>query len=87
VQVVTDFLGLGTFMPRHAKPYADLRGAILAAATAYKAEVEAGTFPGAAQSSRMDDAVLDEVLGNSPDDRTAAGQPGTGAGIPLDRDL
>jgi hypothetical protein len=35
----------------------------------------------------MDDAVLDEVLGNSPDDRTAAGQPGTGAGIPLDRDL
>ena len=77
VQVVTDFLGLGTFMPRHAKPYADLRGAILAAATAYKAEVEAGTFPGAAQSSRMDDAVLDEVLGNSPDDRTAAGQPGT----------
>ena len=87
VQVVTDFLGLGTFMPRHAKPYADMRGAILAAATAYKAEVEAGTFPGAAQSSRMDDAVLDEVLGNSPDDRTTAGQPGTGAGIPLDRDL
>jgi 3-methyl-2-oxobutanoate hydroxymethyltransferase len=87
VQVVTDFLGLGTFMPRHAKPYADLRGTILAAATAYKAEVEAGTFPGAAQSSRMDDVVLDEVLGNSPDDRTAAGQPGTGAGIPLDRDL
>ena len=86
-QVLTDFLGLGTFMPRHAKPYADLRGTILAAATAYKAEVEAGTFPGAAQSSRMDDAVLDEVLGNSPDDRTAAGQPGTGAGIPLDRDL
>ena len=87
VQVVTDFLGLGTFMPRHAKPYADLRGTILAAATAYKAEVEAGTFPGAAQSSRMDDAVLDEVLGNSSDDRTDAGRPGTGAGIPLDRDL
>ena len=87
VQVVTDFLGLGTFMPRHAKPYADLRGAILAAATAYKAEVEAGTFPGAAQSSRMDDAVLDEVLGNGPDDRTAAGRSDIGAGIPLDRDL
>lgn len=87
VQVVTDFLGLGTFMPRHAKPYADLRGAILAAATAYKAEVEAGTFPGAAQSSRMDDAILDEVLGNGPDDRTAAGRSDIGAGIPLDRDL
>ena len=87
VQVVTDFLGLGTFMPRHAKPYADLRGTILAAATAYKAEVEAGTFPGAAQSSRMDDAVLDEVLGHSPDDRTGEGTQRIEAGIPLDRDL
>ncbi len=87
VQVVTDFLGLGSFRPRHAKAYADLRGTILAAAAAYRAEVEAGTFPTAAQSSRMDDAVLDEVLGRSPDDRTAT-EPGVaGAGIPLDRDL
>ena len=84
---MTDFLGLGSFRPRHAKAYADLRGTILAAAAAYRAEVEAGTFPTAAQSSRMDDAVLDEVLGRSPDDRTAT-EPGVaGAGIPLDRDL
>jgi 3-methyl-2-oxobutanoate hydroxymethyltransferase len=87
VQVVTDFLGLGTFIPRHAKPYADVRGVILAAAAAYRAEVEAGTFPGAAQATRMDDAILDEVLGNAPDDRSADGAQSGEAGIPLDRDL
>jgi 3-methyl-2-oxobutanoate hydroxymethyltransferase len=87
VQVVTDFLGLGSFLPRHAKPYADLRGVILAAAAAYRAEVEAGTFPGAAQATRMDDAILDEVLGHAPDDRTVQGPQRIDAGIPLDRDL
>ena len=87
VQVVTDFLGLGTFMPRHAKAYADMRAVILAAAAAYRSEVEAGTFPGAAQSSRMDDAILDEVLGHAPDDRTVEGSQRIEAGIPLDRDL
>ncbi len=87
VQVVTDFLGLGTFMPRHAKAYADLRATILAAAAAYRGEVEAGTFPAAAQSSRMDDAILDEVLGHAPDDRRVEGAPRAEAGIPLDRDL
>ena len=46
VQVVTDLLGLGDFIPRHAKPYADLRGTILAAARAYADEVVAGHVPG-----------------------------------------
>jgi len=87
VQVVTDFLGLGSFLPRHAKPYADLRGTILAAAATYRAEVDAGTFPGAAQSTRMDDAILDEVLGHTSDDRTVEGPQRIDAGIPLDRDL
>jgi len=87
VQVVTDFLGLGSFLPRHAKPYADLRGTILAAAATYRAEVDAGTFPGAAQSTRMDDAILDEVLGHTSDDRTVQGPQQIDAGIPLDRDL
>jgi 3-methyl-2-oxobutanoate hydroxymethyltransferase len=87
VQVVTDFLGLGTFMPRHAKPYADLRGTILAAAATYRAEVDAGTFPEPAQSTRMDDAILDEVLGHTSDDRTVQGPQQIDAGIPLDRDL
>ncbi len=85
VQVVTDLLGLGDFVPRHAKPYADLRGTILAAARAYADEVVAGTFPGPEQTVRMDEAVLGEVLGQSSLDRPEAGIPS--AGIPLDRDL
>jgi 3-methyl-2-oxobutanoate hydroxymethyltransferase len=85
VQVVTDLLGLGDFVPRHAKPYADLRGTILAAARAYADEVVAGTFPGPEQTVRMDEAVLGEVLGQSRLDRPEAGIPT--AGIPLDRDL
>lgn len=88
VQVVTDLLGLGSFIPRHARPYADLRATILAAAAAYAADVETGEFPGPAESTEMDPAVLDGVLGRSPLDRAAdrAGEPLPG-GIPLDRDL
>ena len=86
IQVITDVLGLGSFVPRHAKPYADLRGTILAAATAYRAEVEAGTFPGDAQTTRMDDAILDEVLGRDVADRVGTADAFAG-GIPLDRDL
>jgi 3-methyl-2-oxobutanoate hydroxymethyltransferase len=85
VQVVTDFLGWDAWHPKHAKPYADLRETILAAARAYAADVAAGTFPGPEQTVRMDDLVLDEVLGRSAHDRDAADPiPG---GIPLDRDL
>jgi len=85
VQVITDLLGLGGFIPRHARPYADLRGDIRAAAGSWAAEVVAGTFPGAVESVRMDDAVLAEALG-----RTALDRPDEGAvtgSIPLDRDL
>jgi 3-methyl-2-oxobutanoate hydroxymethyltransferase len=84
VQVVTDLLGLDAWHPKHAKPYADLRGAILAAARAYADEVVAGTFPGPEQTVRMADDVLDEVLGRSDADQGADVIPG---GIPLDRDL
>jgi hypothetical protein len=79
-------LGLGSFVPRHARPYADLRGTILAAVTAYRADVEAGAFPGDAQSSRMDEAILDEVLGRTTVDRAGTADAIAG-GIPLDRDL
>ena len=85
VQVITDLLGWDSWHPRHAKPYADLRGTILGAAAAYAGDVTAGTFPGAEQTVRMDDAVLEEVLGRTDPDRAAAGAPL--AGIPLDRDL
>lgn len=85
VQVITDVLGLGDFVPRHARRYADLRGTILAAAQAWVADVTAGTFPGPAESVRMDDAVLGETLGRSPLDRADSDVPA--GGIPLDRDL
>jgi 3-methyl-2-oxobutanoate hydroxymethyltransferase len=85
VQVITDLIGLGDFVPRHAKPYAHVREAILEAATAYRADVIAGTFPGPDQTVRMDDAVLNEALGRGASDQPANALPI--GGIPLDRDL
>jgi 3-methyl-2-oxobutanoate hydroxymethyltransferase len=85
VQVVTDLLGLGDFVPRHARPYANLRTTIGEAARSYAADVAAGTFPGEAETVRMDDAVLLEALGRSPSDQPSA--DASLAGIPLDRDL
>jgi 3-methyl-2-oxobutanoate hydroxymethyltransferase len=84
VQVITDLLGWDSWHPKHAKPYADLRGTILAAAEAYAADVSAGTFPGPDETVRMADEVLDEVLGRTTMDRDAAPLV---EGIPLDRDL
>src|SRR5688572_17265681 len=85
VQVITDLLGLGDFVPRHARPYAQLRTTIAQAARAYAADVEAGTFPGDAETVLMDEAVLDEALGRGESDRAGGGIPV--GGIPLDRDL
>jgi 3-methyl-2-oxobutanoate hydroxymethyltransferase len=85
VQVITDLIGLGDFVPRHARPYAHVREAILEAARAYASDVAAGTFPGPEQTVRMDDAVLDEVLGRGSSDRPPGSIPA--GGIPLDRDL
>jgi 3-methyl-2-oxobutanoate hydroxymethyltransferase len=89
VQVITDLLGLGDFVPRHARPYADLLGTIAEAARAYAADVAAGTFPGDAETVRMDDAVLEEALGRGAADRATSGSTSAepAAGIPLDRDL
>jgi 3-methyl-2-oxobutanoate hydroxymethyltransferase len=85
VQVITDLIGLGDFVPRHARPYAHVREAILEAARAYAVDVSAGSFPGPEQTVRMDDAVLDDVLGRGSSDRPAGSIPA--GGIPLDRDL
>ena len=87
VQVVTDLLGLDDWQPKHARPYANLRATILEAARAYAADVLAGTFPGPDETVRMDDGVLDEVLGRSALDRDAVGTDAPAGGIPLDRDL
>lgn len=85
VQVVTDLIGLGDFVPRHARPYAHVRESILDAAKGYLADVTAGTFPGPNETVRMDDAVLDEVLGRASADLPPGSVPS--GGIPLDRDL
>lgn len=84
VLVINDLLGLGDFVPRHARRYADLRTVIGDAVRAYVRDVEARTFPAEAESTRMEDGVLDEALGRSPLDRPALE---TVTGIPLDRDL
>ena len=86
VQVIPDMLGLGDFKPKHARAYADLQGTIAAATKAWMADVVAGSFPGPAETVRMDDSVLDEALGRTADDR-AAGIETSPAMIPLDRDL
>jgi 3-methyl-2-oxobutanoate hydroxymethyltransferase len=83
VQVITDLLGWDAWHPKHAKPYADLRGTILAAARSYADDVAAGAFPGPEQTVRMADEVLDEVLGKGAFDREAE----IPEGVPLDRDL
>jgi 3-methyl-2-oxobutanoate hydroxymethyltransferase len=84
VQVITDLLGLGSFIPRHARPYADLGTTILDAARAYAADVTNGSFPGQAQTVRMEDDVLDDVLGRGTEDRPEREVTPV---IPLDEDL
>ncbi|HEU5204104.1 MAG TPA: 3-methyl-2-oxobutanoate hydroxymethyltransferase [Candidatus Limnocylindrales bacterium] len=85
VQVLTDLLGWSDWHPKHARPFANLREAVLDAARTYASEVAAGTFPGAEQTVRMDDDTLDEVLGRGSMDRAESPMPL--GGIPLDRDL
>ncbi len=88
IQVLTDLLGLSLDRPpRHVRRYATLGETARDALVAYAADVEAGTFPGDAETVRMDDAVLADVLGLSALDRAADGEPGIIGGIPLDRDL
>ncbi len=90
VQVITDLLGLGTFKPKHARSYADLEGTIAEAASTWLADVKSGTFPGPAETVRMEDSVLDDALGRHADDRpsgAAAADRSSPAMIPLDRDL
>ena len=86
VLVVTDLLGLGSFVPRHARPYAKLREIILEAAQSYAADVTAGTFPGPDNVTHMDAEVLADVLGQTGADRPSTSEAPAG-GIPLDRDL
>ena len=63
VQVWHDILGLGEGKaPRHAKCYAPIGEAIESAIRGYVTEVTERAFPTAAQSSKIDPAVLAETL-------------------------
>ncbi len=88
VQVMHDVLGLvapGDYIPRHAKPYADLGTLMLDAVQRYVADVRTGEFPTAAQSFTMEDrvlAALDDValLGSpaaDPDSPSPPAVPGS----------
>jgi 3-methyl-2-oxobutanoate hydroxymethyltransferase len=84
IQVITDVVGLtADFTPRHARRFGEVGEALGEAVRAYRDAVASREFPGEAQSSSMEAAVLQEVLGNSDLDR--AGDDSLA--IPLDRDL
>ena len=86
VQVVTDLLGMSAdFTPKHARHYTELYSIIKTAAEAYRTDVIAGSFPGPAESNRMDETILDEILGQTASDRPEMVE--SSRGIPLDRDL
>lgn len=87
VQVVTDLLGMSAeFTPKHARHYAELYSVIGDAARAYAGDVVAGTFPGPAESTTLDEATLTEILSQTTLDRPEMAEVADG-GIPLDRDL
>ena len=86
VQVITDLIGLGDFIPRHARPYAHVRETILEAAAAYAADVAAGTFPGRGRDGP--DGRRGPRRGPRPRRvRSPGRRRSRPAGIPLDRDL
>ena len=83
IQVITDVIGLTQgFTPRHARRFGEVGEAVSEAVRAYRDAVLEGSFPGTAESSSMDEAVLDEVLG-----RSVLDQASSSMAIPLDRDL
>jgi 3-methyl-2-oxobutanoate hydroxymethyltransferase len=87
IQLFTDILGLSVdHLPRHARRYLHLRESIAEALAAYASDVAEGSFPGAAETVRMDDAVYEEVLGRSPLDQPDL-EVGAYDALPLDRDL
>ncbi len=61
VQVFHDLLGLGDFLPRHAKRFADLGTAVRDAVGEYASEVRDRTFPGPEQTIHIDSAVVTQA--------------------------
>jgi 3-methyl-2-oxobutanoate hydroxymethyltransferase len=69
VQVWHDIIGLCDKSPRHAKRFGEIGAAIEQAIAAYVGEVQAGSFPTAAQSSKMDEEQLALALADVPGPR------------------
>ena len=61
VQVFHDILGLGEFLPKHARRFADLAQEIEDAVSAYASEVRGRSFPGDDQSTHLDANILAEA--------------------------
>jgi 3-methyl-2-oxobutanoate hydroxymethyltransferase len=62
VQVWHDIFGLVERSPRHSRVFADIGAAMEEGLKRYLDEVGAGSFPGEAQSSKMDAEVLRQAL-------------------------
>lgn len=69
IQVWHDLMGLFTdFVPRHTRRYATLADQVSAALQSYQADVQAGTFPTAEQSSTMKAEELQAALAAVPEE-------------------
>jgi 3-methyl-2-oxobutanoate hydroxymethyltransferase len=63
VLVINDMLGLFTdFVPRHTRQYAKLAGAMKNAISEYMSDVKSGAFPTAEHTSKMDEALLKDLM-------------------------
>ena len=63
IQALHDLLGLSARTPRHAKRYVNLDETILGALRAYRADVEAGRFPGAEHAPEAEPGAVAEAFG------------------------
>lgn len=61
VQVFHDLLGMGDFLPRHAKRYADLSAIITDAVGRYAADVRDRAFPEATNATSVDATLIEEA--------------------------
>jgi 3-methyl-2-oxobutanoate hydroxymethyltransferase len=74
VQVVHDIMGLfPDFTPRHTRHYVELGAAMREAAQAYAAEVRERKFPTAAQSAKIDPAVIEALRAGDSAESAASG--------------
>lgn len=66
VQVFHDLLGIGDFLPRHAKRYAAIGALMTQAVSEYAAEVRGGVFPGEDQLTHAEEGVVAELESTLP---------------------